>query len=230
MLSKTRPLYVCPECQTAVKLNDINCPSCGVNLALAAVRAERQLLSAESAAPTALYDADLHLPRLGELLVKDGDITEAQLEAALARQKTLAAQSWQKTIGQILLEMGAVTREHLDVAIQTQLRGLQEALQESAHQAEQQSERAHELEGTLEKLNEFSELQANFLLRHSQEFHTLLIDLKTYTAALGDESVRAVLTTEQRLALESFNAAIGRLSVLADELSEFSASAGNSAG
>jgi hypothetical protein len=157
---------------------DTNCPSCGVNLALAAVQAERKILPAEPFVPGAPYVADTNLPRFGEFLVKKGAITELQLDTALARQKTQAAQSWQRTIGQILLEMGAVTTEQLDEAGREQSQYLQTVLHDSNHHLEEQSERVRELQETINKLIEFNQFRVKFLSEVSREMQSLLADVK----------------------------------------------------
>lgn len=208
MLTKTKPLFVCPQCETPVKLMDTNCPSCGVNLALAAAQAERRILPAEPFVPGAPYVADTHLPRFGEFLVKKGAITESQLEAALARQKTLAAQSWQRTIGQILLEMGAVTTEQLDEAGREQSQHLQTMLHDSNHHLEEQSGQVRELQETINKLIEFNQFRVKFLSEVSHEMQSLLADVK---------------------AQKNVEQAIERLYELANELTRFAESASGEA-
>jgi len=145
---------------------------------LAAAQAERKLLSTEPVTPGAPYQADLNLPRFGEFLVKKGVITESQLETALTRQRSLTAKSWRSTIGQILLEMGAVTTEQLDDAGREQLRYLQTALRDSSSQIEQQTEHAHELQKTINRLIEYNQFRIKFLSGISQEIQLLLADLK----------------------------------------------------
>ena len=203
MLKDTKPLFVCPQCETPVKLMDTRCPACGVNLALAAAQAERKLLSAEPVTPGAPYIADMHLPRFGEFLMKKRIITESQLETALTRQKSLAAKSWRSTIGQILLEMGMVTIEQLDEAGREQLQYLHTALHDSNHALEQQTERVHQLQKTISRLIEYNQFRIKFLSGISQEMQSLLADVKA-----GKDKEQA----------------LGRLNELASELTRFAIS------
>ncbi|MBI3240717.1 MAG: hypothetical protein HYZ49_00270 [Chloroflexi bacterium] len=203
MSSETKPLFVCPQCETPVKLLDTRCPSCGVNLALAAAQAERRLLAAEAFVPGSPYLADMHLPRFGEFLVRRGVITESQLEAALARQKSLTTQSWRSTIGQILLEMGMATIEQLDEAGREQQQYLHSALQDSNRQLEQQTERVRELQKTINRLIEYNQFRVKFLSGVSQEMQSLVAE-----AQAGQNKERA----------------LGRMNELAGELTRFAAS------
>ncbi len=110
-LPQTAPLYQCPQCRTPVRASDKTCPACGVNLALAAVLAERQTLvnrPADTLPPLA------DLPRFGEFLVRQGYLSPNQLQAGLTRQREAATLGVTKTIGQVLLEMGVVTRDQSD--------------------------------------------------------------------------------------------------------------------
>src|SRR5204862_5300562 len=134
---------------------------CKVELALAAALAERQVLAMKDAPAGSFYVTDIILPRFGEFLLKNGDITEAELEMALARQQEMGAQNRRETIGQILLKMGALTREKLDLASIQQVRQLQNALQQSNRQLEERvTARTQELKQALQKLAELNQLKA----------------------------------------------------------------------
>src|SRR5262245_59794370 len=106
--------FLCPRCNTPTSLNSIRCPNCGAHLATAIARAAVEKSASAKEEVGLPYEADRPLPRFGEFLLENGDITKAQLEAALTRQSAVPGQH--RTIGQILLEMGAVNREQLDRA------------------------------------------------------------------------------------------------------------------
>jgi predicted amidophosphoribosyltransferase len=114
--SEVLTALVCPQCSAPVKVDDSQCPRCGVDLALAAALAERQVLASLPRARDLPFVADVILPRFGEFLLNHRYITEDQLHAALIRQHESAAAGRKITIGQILLEMSAVTREQLEWA------------------------------------------------------------------------------------------------------------------
>ena len=104
------------------------CPACGIDVALAAVLLERQALGVIPAAPGTPFVGDAMLSRFGEFLMKRGYITSGQLEAALGRQRELAGTGVRETLGQVLLEMGVMTREQLELASVEQVQELQSAL------------------------------------------------------------------------------------------------------
>src|SRR6188474_2430764 len=68
--------FVCPQCSSAVKPEEVHCPVCKVDLALAAALAERQVLAIKAVPAGSFYVADIILPRFGEFLLQNGDITE----------------------------------------------------------------------------------------------------------------------------------------------------------
>jgi len=139
-------ITACPQCGKPIKADDIHCKSCGVNLVVAVSMLELKILSV-STRPVVFgepYEADIHLTRLGEFLVKNGDITQAQLQTALERQKSVSAQSWRRSLGHTLLEMGAVSREQLDLAALQQMRELRERLNEALVKRDQKVKRVHQ--------------------------------------------------------------------------------------
>lgn len=58
--------------------------------------------------------------RLGEYLVEDGVLRRAQVESVVVRQRLLASQGRAKRFGQILLDIGLVTVDQLERAVQRQ--------------------------------------------------------------------------------------------------------------
>ncbi len=217
--------FVCPQCGSSVKPEDVHCPVCKVDLALAAALAERQVLALKSAPAGSFYVADIILPRFGDFLLQNGDITQAELDLALARQQELGAQNRRETIGQILLKMGALTREKLDLASIQQVRQLQQALQESNRQLEQRvAERTQELEQALQKLAELNQLKANFVANISHELRTPLSQIIGYVDLVTDGSL-GDLNPDQAKALGSADNAIKQLRRLIEDLIRFASSA-----
>jgi signal transduction histidine kinase len=169
--------------------------------------------------------ADVILPRFGEFLLNHRYITEDQLHAALIRQRESAAAGRKITIGQILLEMGAVTREQLEWASIQQVRQLQTTLQESNRQLEQcVNQNVQELRRALQKLNELNQLKANFVSTVTHELRTPLSHIQGYRDLLANGFLGPI-NTGQREALEVIARATTHLGRLINELIRFAASA-----
>jgi signal transduction histidine kinase len=216
--------FACPQCRTPVHAGDITCPHCGVNLALAAVVAERQVLASMPVEAGKPYEADIILPRFGEFLVTNGDITEAQLHAALARQRAEAARGAQKTIGQTLLEMGLVTRDQLDRASIQQVKQLQTAFHNIIGQLEEHvAQRTRELQQALQQLTELNALKANFIASISHELRTPIVPIKGYTDMLASGAL-GPLSEMQTNALKVVGRSVVRLEELLNALIQFASS------
>lgn len=216
---------LCPSCRGPVGPRDAECPDCGVDLALAAALAERQALASIPAGKEAPYFADIILPRFGEYLLRIGYIDERQLEGALARQAQLAGRGTRVTLGQVLLDMGVVTREQLDLASMQQVQELQDALRQMNQRLEQRvAQRTRELQLATEKLAELDQLKANFVSNVSHELRTPLTKIKGYTGLLRDGTLGPI-TADQASALASAAQAANELERLIDDLTRFSASA-----
>ena len=197
--STERP-FVCPRCQTSTSLANIRCPNCGVNLGLAVARAAREILENHGADVSLPYEADRFLPRFGEFLLRQGDITTAQLEAALARQQLGSGQY--RTLGQILLEMGAVNREQLDRASTAQIKEMQILLSEDRAQLAQQSKRIQQLESALADLAQLDLSAIDFVEGITQRLQSITVDLQQQDTALETvESTRALENLIARLEL-----------------------------
>ena len=112
----------CPQCQTPIAAGDATCPVCGANIALVTLLAEYQVIGRAKTGTGKLRlrpsSLEQLIPRLGEYLVREHYLTEAQLRAALEQQKAAATTGHpSRLLGQTLVEMGLLTRDRLDQAI-----------------------------------------------------------------------------------------------------------------
>lgn len=188
-------IHVCPQCGKPIKVDDVHCKSCGVNLVVAVSILELKILSVSTRQVIfgEPYEADMHLTRLGGFLVKNGDITDAQLLTALERQKGVSAQSWRRSLGQVLLEMGAVSREQLDLAALQQMRELRERLNEAITKRDQKVKRVYE--------------QLSGLKRVTRELRSSLRSIKAANSALA----KAKLNEKQRKVLLASKEAVSEM-------------------
>jgi hypothetical protein len=142
------------------------------------------------------YEADKYLPRFGEFLVKSGDITDTQLQAALERQKT--APGSHRTIGQILLEMGAVNRDQLDRASMAQIKQLQNTRRENKEQLANQARRIKQLEAILAELADFNRAAIDFAATVSDNLRKVHLHLNE-TGAAPNDAARVALADLEKL-------------------------------
>ncbi|HLF01781.1 MAG TPA: hypothetical protein VI547_07370 [Anaerolineales bacterium] len=181
-------LFSCPRCHAPTSLANLHCSACGVNLIIAVAREASQLLSGDPISPD---ESDRQVPRLGEVLLKNGDITPARLEMALAHQR--ATPGGPRTIGQILLEMEAVNLEQLDRASLAQMRELQQALEENSQQLTSLTDRIRYLESALSEMVKLNQSATSLLAGLSNELEAPLQQLQSSSVA-GDESASQALT------------------------------------
>lgn len=164
------------------------------------------------------------VPRIGDALVEQNLLTPEQLANALQIQTRERARGNCLLIGQVLVEHGFISQDHLNQAITQQILQLHEALQQANITLEQRvKDRTRELEIAYQKLSELGTLKANFVSNISHELRTPLTHIKGYTNLLiaGDfES----LQPDQKYALRVIEKATEKLSRLIEDLILFSTS------
>lgn len=217
--------YPCPRCAAPVSVRDVTCPHCGVDLALAAVLAERLALSVIPAEPGTPFVGDAMLSRFGEFLMKKGYITEAHLDAALKRQRELSGIGVRETLGQVLLELRIMTREQLEIASVEQVQELQNALRQVNAQLEQRvAERTRELQAAYQRLTELDRLKGNFISNISHELRTPLTKIKGFSALLSSGDL-GPLTADQAQAVSVMGRGVAELERLVGDLIQFATGA-----
>jgi signal transduction histidine kinase len=190
--------------------------------------AERALVGRATTGTEPLPPVSLEqlVPRLGEFLLRNGVVSQAQLQVALAAQDRAApGQPARRLLGQTLIELGVITRDTLDRAIAQQILELQTALIEANRDLEKRvAARTAELESALVKLSELNQLKANFIANVSHELRTPLTQIKGYNALLSENALGPV-TEAQREALTVSTQAIERLERLINDLIAYAATA-----
>jgi signal transduction histidine kinase len=165
------------------------------------------------------------VPRLGEYLVKKGQISEADLQEALAYQKEKQKDGQRCLLGEALMDLNLLTRRQIDQAVTEQIIQLRNALEDANRFLEHRvEERTAELQEALRKLSELNQMKANFVANISHELRTPLTHVKGYlelmsTGALGP------LSADQKNAMQVSQRATGRLESLIDSLILFSVAA-----
>jgi signal transduction histidine kinase len=162
------------------------------------------------------------VPRLGEYLVKDGILAEADLQKALAYQREKQQAGERCLLGQALMELNLLTRLQIDHAVTEQIIQLRNALEDANRFLEQRvDERTLELQQALHKLSGLSQMKANFVANISHELRTPLTHVKGYLELLTTGSLGS-LNEEQKNALKISLGATGRLENLINNLILFS--------
>ncbi len=212
----------CPNCGQLVNQQEFECPNCGVNLALAAVKSEQEVISKININPTVPITPELLVPRVGELLIQRGVLNEAGLKRALKFSKKPGKDGQQRLVGQALLELKLIDRETLDQVITEQIMQLHTALQQSNLKLEQRvKERTQELQSALNKLAELNQLKSNFISNVSHELRTPLTHIRGYLDLMNEGSL-GDLSHEQSVALDVMLRSEARLEELIDKMIEFS--------
>lgn len=215
-MTKKAMALICPLCGHPLQEGHVVCQGCGANLALAvAVSQQRSLRRGMTAVLTQTpTHVEQLVPRLGDYLIANGYVTQADLEAALIRK----GEHPESLLGQILVDMGVIRRDTLDQVIAHQILELQVALLESNRTLEQRvQERTAELEAALVKLADINKLKSNIIANISHELRTPLTHVKGYSALLAEGDLGA-LTGEQHEAFGAILRAVSRLESLINDL------------
>jgi signal transduction histidine kinase len=171
---------------------------------------------------------EMLVPRLGDYLVEKGLIAQDDLMAALQYQrKRLQQGEGAQLIGQILIDMGFISRTSLDAAVTEQILQLRAALEENNRELENRvRQRTSELQQALDKLSELNQLKANFVANISHELRTPMTHIKGYLELLSSGDL-GLPSGEQQRALKTMSKATERLEKLIEDLILFSTSEHN---
>jgi signal transduction histidine kinase len=165
------------------------------------------------------------VPRLGEYLVQNGQISEADLQKALAYQKEKQKGGQRCLLGQALMDLNLLTRRQIDQAVTEQIIQLRNALEDANRFLEHRvEERTAELQEALRKLSELNQMKANFIANISHELRTPLTHVKGYLELMSTGTL-GPLSDDQKNALQISQHATGRLESLIDSLIMFSLAA-----
>lgn len=214
--------FPCPQCGEALTIDDRSCPHCGVDLFLLTLLSERAYLEGIPGASPIPTTPEVLVPRIGDYLIKQGLITQEQLEVALVKQKEMSAKGVQRLLGQTFIEMGFIDHETLDRTINVQILELHAALKKSNRTLESRVvERTAELQMALERLTEINQLKANLISNVSHELRTPLAHIKGYLELVIDEELGS-LTDSQKESLLVIKRSTERLERQIEDLIEFS--------
>ena len=215
-------LLPCPNCGQPVSQEELECPHCGVNLALAAALGEQEVIAKINDNPAIPITPEILVPRVGELLIDRGVLTQDELQRALIYSKTPGPDGQQRLVGQALLELKLIDRETLDQVITEQILQLHTALQQSNLQLEQRvKERTQELQSALNKLAELNQMKSNFISNVSHELRTPLTHIRGYLDLMNDRLL-GELSTEQASAVDVMLRSEARLEELIEKMIQFS--------
>lgn len=208
----------CPQCGLVVDAQARYCHNCGVDLAIAAALAEREIKLPGGTPMT----PEVLVPKIGEYLVEKGKLTTDQLDHALNFQRQTLEAGESMLLGQALLHLGIIDRDTLDVAVTEQILQLQSALQRANRELEDRvQERTRDLRNAIAKLSELNQLKANFIANISHELRTPLTQIKGYLEIMVDGGL-GELKSDQLDTLQVILKAEKRLEKLIEDLIQFS--------
>jgi signal transduction histidine kinase len=171
-----------------------------------------------------LLKPEMLIPRLGDLLIKNGLISHGALEFCLKKQDNLKSKGDTKLLGQILVEEGLIDEDTLNGVITGQILELRNALVNANQKLEERvRERTVELEIALKKLEELNQTKTRIIANLSHEFLTPLNHMKGYLELLNSDSL-GCLTKEQSDAVKVIQKSYNKLEQLISDLLQFSES------
>jgi signal transduction histidine kinase len=215
----------CPQCEHPLPGDVRACPNCGIDLALLSLLGEKAYLDGLPKFAPLDTTPQWLVPRIGDFLIRQGVIDQAQLQEALDVQRKAADRGDHLLLGQTLLKLGFLNRETLDLAVTQQIVELHAALQESNRTLQKRvDERTKELRHALERLTEINQIKANLISNISHELRTPLSHIKGYAELLAAGELGG-LESEQMEAAQVIRRAAERLGSLIEDLIEFSTAA-----
>ena len=162
------------------------------------------------------------VPRLGDYLVQNGNISADDLKKALTYQQEHLASGNTYLLGQALLDLKLLDQATLDQAVTEQIIQLRSALQAANRNLERRvQERTAELQEAIQRLSELSQMKANFIANISHELRTPLTHIIGYIELMVTESLGSI-SPEQKHALQVSQRSAGRLENMIDDLIMFS--------
>ena len=212
----------CPHCAQPVDPQARYCKNCGVDLALAALVAERAVIDQPQIPAGISLAPEILVPRMGDYMVERGMLAPEELQRALEYQQERNTAGHPLLLGQALLELGLIQQETLDQVITVQILKLQTALSDANRQLEQRvQERTLDLQNALDRLAELNQLKSNFVANISHELRTPLTHIKGYLDLLSDGGL-GPLNPNQAQAVSVLRRAEARLEQLIEDLIQFS--------
>jgi signal transduction histidine kinase len=194
--------------------------TCGVDLPLAAKAMGDSLATMNFREYT--FVPELLVPRLGEHMIEEGLIKEAQLAKALKHQQRQAEGGRALLIGQVLVELGFLNQRSLDFAVTKQIYFLQEELQKSNRELEKRVEqRTASLREAFDKFAELEQFKSKFVDNLSHDLRTPLTPLKGYLELLMGGRM-GELPREVTHAHKIMHEACTQLEEMVEELIKFS--------
>jgi signal transduction histidine kinase len=225
MDAQTSQNLSCPNCHQAVSMQVRQCPHCRVDLAIAAIAAEKVITTAPFSNKITPTKPEALVPRIGELLVEKGLIQSRDLRHALEIQEKINRTGEQMLIGEILTTLGYISEQQLSAVVTEHVMQLQLALTESnRHLQEQVQNRTQQLQNALKKLAELNQIKLNFISNVSHELRTPLSLLSGYLELLTSGKMGA-LTADQSKAIKTSYNASQQLHHLIESLLVFSSAA-----
>ena len=130
-------VITCPNCNHNVDSTSRKCGHCGIDLAIAAAIAERDLPRTAELKSRKRVSTEILVPRLGEYLVERGDIQPADLDRAVAFQTERTAVGQPVMLGEALRQLDIIDRETLDQAVAEQQRAAEGSQRAGVSQPQQ---------------------------------------------------------------------------------------------
>lgn len=219
--SEEKAMRNCSTCGQHSRSENGTCASCHPESDWAA-GTDSETTSVAAQRDSGQLPPEVLVPRLGDRLVEMGLLGDADLHHALWIQQQRAAEGESIYLGQLLVELGCISRDALDAAAIEQALQQQEALAESNRSLEDRvRERTDQLQEAMLKLAEFTQIKADFVANVSHELRTPLSIMIGYVDMMSKE-LMGPLTEHQLSALGEIRGAGTRLGRLIENLLQFS--------